>query len=40
MLVTLEEVARVAQFLASDAASGITAQTLVVDGGARVRGQN
>jgi NAD(P)-dependent dehydrogenase (short-subunit alcohol dehydrogenase family) len=37
-LVTLEEVARTAQFLCSDAASGITAQTIVVDGGARVRG--
>lgn len=37
-VVTLEEVARTAQFLCSDAASGITAQTIVVDGGARVRG--
>lgn len=37
-LVTLEEVAHVAQFLCSNAASGITAQTIVADGGARARG--
>lgn len=35
-LVTLEEVAAVAQFLCSPASSGIVGQTLVVDGGARV----
>lgn len=33
-LVTLEEVARVAQFLSSEAASGVVGQTVVVDGGA------
>lgn len=32
-LVTAEEVARSAQFLCSDAASGIVGQTLIVDGG-------
>jgi enoyl-[acyl-carrier protein] reductase III len=37
-LTTVDEVAQVAQFLASAAASGITAQTLIVDGGARVLG--
>jgi len=37
-LITLQEVARTAQFLCSDAASGINAQTIVVDGGARDRG--
>jgi enoyl-[acyl-carrier protein] reductase III len=37
-LITAEEVASVAQFLASAAASGITGQTLIVDGGARVMG--
>ena len=37
-LVTLEEVAAAAQFLCSAAASGISGQTLVVDGGARVVG--
>lgn len=35
-LVTLDEVARVAQFLLSPAAEGIVGQTIVVDGGARV----
>lgn len=35
-LVTLEEVAHVARFLCSNAASGIIGQTIVVDGGARV----
>jgi NAD(P)-dependent dehydrogenase (short-subunit alcohol dehydrogenase family) len=35
-LVTLEEVAAVAQFLCSPAASGIVGQTVVVDGGARI----
>lgn len=37
-LVTAEEVAATAQFLLSDASSGITGQTIVVDGGARIRG--
>jgi enoyl-[acyl-carrier protein] reductase III len=35
-LVTLEEVAAVAQFLCSEAASGIIGQTIIVDGGARI----
>lgn len=35
-LTTAEEVAQVAQFLCSDAASGVNGHTLVVDGGARV----
>ena len=35
---TLEEVAWTAQFLCSDAASGIAGHTLVVDGGARIVG--
>ena len=35
-LCTLEEVAQVAQFLCSDAASGIVGHTLVVDGGAAI----
>ena len=37
-LTTLEEVAWAAQFLASDASSGLAGHTLVVDGGARVVG--
>jgi NAD(P)-dependent dehydrogenase (short-subunit alcohol dehydrogenase family) len=37
-LVTVEEVAHVAQFLASGAAAGISGQTIIVDGGARVLG--
>jgi len=37
-LVTPEEVASAAQFLCSDAASGIVGQTLIVDGGAAIRG--
>lgn len=37
-LVSLEEVAHVALFLCSDAASGIVGQTLVVDGGAGIVG--
>lgn len=37
-LVTLEEVASAARFLASDAASGLAGHTLVVDGGARIVG--
>jgi enoyl-[acyl-carrier protein] reductase III len=35
---TLDEVACAAQFLCSDAASGLVGHTLVVDGGARIRG--
>jgi enoyl-[acyl-carrier protein] reductase III len=35
-LVSLEEVAQVAQFLCSPAARGMVGQTLVVDGGARI----
>jgi NAD(P)-dependent dehydrogenase (short-subunit alcohol dehydrogenase family) len=35
-LVTFEEVACAAQFLCSDAASGIVGQTLIVDGGSRI----
>jgi NAD(P)-dependent dehydrogenase (short-subunit alcohol dehydrogenase family) len=37
-LVSLEEIARAAQFLCSDASSGIVGHTLVVDGGARIAG--
>jgi enoyl-[acyl-carrier protein] reductase III len=37
-LTSPEEVAWAAQFLASDAASGLAGHTLVVDGGARVKG--
>jgi enoyl-[acyl-carrier protein] reductase III len=37
-LTTLEEVAWAAQFLCSEAASGLAGHTLVVDGGARLRG--
>jgi NAD(P)-dependent dehydrogenase (short-subunit alcohol dehydrogenase family) len=37
-LITAEEVAWATQFLCSDAAAGVTGHTLVVDGGARVRG--
>jgi enoyl-[acyl-carrier protein] reductase III len=37
-LCTLEEVAQAAQFLCSDAASGIVGQTVVVDGGATIAG--
>jgi enoyl-[acyl-carrier protein] reductase III len=37
-LTTAEEVAWAAQFLCSDAASGLVGHTLVVDGGARIRG--
>jgi enoyl-[acyl-carrier protein] reductase III len=37
-LTTAEEVAWAAQFLCSDAASGVVGHTLVVDGGARMRG--
>ena len=36
-LTTLEEVAAAAHFLCSDAASGISGHTLVVDGGSRIR---
>jgi enoyl-[acyl-carrier protein] reductase III len=36
-LTTLEEVAFAAQFLCSDAASGMAGHTLVVDGGTRIR---
>jgi enoyl-[acyl-carrier protein] reductase III len=36
-LTTLDEVASAAHFLCSDAASGISGHTLVVDGGARIR---
>jgi enoyl-[acyl-carrier protein] reductase III len=37
-LVSLEEVAAAAQFLASDASAGVVGHTLVVDGGARMVG--
>jgi len=37
-LTTLDEVAWAAQFLCSDAGSGLVGHTLVVDGGARIRG--
>ena len=37
-LVTLEEIARAAHFLCSDASVGINGHTLVVDGGERIRG--
>lgn len=37
-LCTLEEIAQVAQFLCSGAASGIVGQTIVVDGGASIAG--
>jgi enoyl-[acyl-carrier protein] reductase III len=37
-LVTPDEVAAAAQFLCSEAASGIVGQTLIVDGGAAIRG--
>lgn len=37
-LTTLDEIACAAQFLASDAASGLAGHTLVVDGGARIAG--
>lgn len=37
-LVTLEEVAAAARFLASDASRGLIGHTLVVDGGARIAG--
>ncbi len=37
-LVTAEEVASAAQFLASDASAGLSGHTLVVDGGARIAG--
>jgi NAD(P)-dependent dehydrogenase (short-subunit alcohol dehydrogenase family) len=37
-LTTVDEVAWAAQFLCSDAASGLVGHTLVVDGGARIRG--
>ena len=37
-LVSLAEIARAAQFLCSDASSGIVGHTLVVDGGARISG--
>ena len=37
-LTTVDEVAWAAQFLASDAASGLAGHTLVVDGGARIVG--
>jgi enoyl-[acyl-carrier protein] reductase III len=37
-LTTAEEVAWAAQFLCSDAAAGVVGHTLVVDGGARIRG--
>ena len=37
-LTTADEVAWAAQFLCSDAAAGLVGHTLVVDGGARIRG--
>lgn len=37
-LVTLEEIALTAQFLASGAGAGITGQTIIVDAGARILG--
>jgi enoyl-[acyl-carrier protein] reductase III len=37
-LVTLDEVACGAQFLVSDASSGLAGHTIVMDGGARIRG--
>jgi enoyl-[acyl-carrier protein] reductase III len=37
-LVTLDEIALAAQFLCSDAATGIVGHTLVVDGGNRIIG--
>ena len=37
-LVTLQEVAHTARFLASDASSGVSGHVMVVDGGARIRG--
>jgi enoyl-[acyl-carrier protein] reductase III len=39
-LTTLDDVAWAAQFLCSEASSGLVGHTLVVDGGARVRGQH